>query len=550
MSTLEINRSEDVRGWIEAALFFALALAIRLPHLDHPGFYDEYYHTLAARSLLETGSFRSEIISYERAASFSQMVAMSFRLFGEGLAAARVPALLSGCALVVATWAFGRRVGGVWAGRFAALLLCFDPDAVYFSQLARFYTTHALVVLAAGAMLFIATSREPGLSPAWRITALAASGALFLFASHLNLLTAFAVLAFLAASAVDLAPSAARLWRRDRRFRRLAPVAAILFGVIAWINLPDPAWLFRYYLGPSQFAAERQFDFAFFLRVLGGHFPVLCALMPLAVLFGLRRYPRFTVFAAVAFAVGFALHSGAGRKEERYLLWAIPLFYLILGVGAATARPHVEDLVRERIGALQRVGARVTVRTASALLAAAMVFVALGLNPSFRMTLGMLATPTKSWPGPYHRHQPAQWEAATPLLEELLTQRCVLVSSAGVKALQHLRRLDYDLLRSLREEQAQNLGSDHDVEFVLDPRTHRPIVSEVGSIEELERRHASGMVVVDEVHWGSSNFVTGDVAAHLEDRFERVDVPQEWRMRVYVWGEPRMDDACVPRGPG
>ena len=102
-----------------------------------------------------------------------------------------------------------------------------------------------------------------------------------------------------------------------------------------------------------------------------------------------------------------------------------------------------------------------------------------------------------------------------------------------------------DKFRTLRDEHTP----DHLEEFVIDHRTHKPTISEVGSLEEVARRHPSGLVVVDNSHWPQSRFVPKDVSAFLETRFERVPVPGEWRMRVYVWGEPGTAGGACTRTP-
>jgi hypothetical protein len=527
--------------WLEATFFLALSLLLRAPHLEHAGFYDEFYHTLAARSLLEVGSLASEAFTYQRAAVFSWGVAGSFAVFGESLAAARLPALVAGCLLVLAVWATGRRVAGVWAGRVAGLLLAFDPEAIFLSQISRFYSLQALAVLAGGAALYAAIDPRAK-SAATRAALGTASAALLALAFRLNLTTAIAVAAFALWAVVDLAPASLRAWQGSRRVRRLAPVALLLVVVAAAFLLPDPAWLFGHYLGAATYARDLQFDFGFYLRFLGGHVPVLCALAPLMALFALRSQPRLASCLIVVFTIALVLHSGAGRKEERYFFWALPLLHLLLGVGAAAAREPSLALARDALAGVFGTGR--AVRAIAVPLVTAMAIVAVAMNPSYRVTLGMLATPTEQWPGPYHRHQPAQWGEAAPRLEALLEGRCALVSSAGVKALHYLRRLDYDLLRTLRDEHTP----DHLAEFVMDHRTHRPTISEITSMEEVLRRHPSGLVVVDEVHWARDAYVSEEVAAYLEEMLERVEVPEAWRMHVFSWGAPGSSAAgCSPR---
>jgi 4-amino-4-deoxy-L-arabinose transferase-like glycosyltransferase len=539
--------AEHVEGragvWLEALLLVALALAVRLPHIDHPGVYDEFYHTLAARSLLESGSLDTETFTYQRASIWTVCVAGSIALFGDTLVAARLPSVLVGCVFVLATWAFGRRVGGAWAGRIAALLLCLNFDAIYLSQIARFYPLHALILLGSAAALYFATARDRPLAIPARAVLLAGFLVLSTIAFKLSQMGAIAITACLTWVAIDLAPVALQAWQRFRRLRWMVLALLLLLVIVAVMVLPDPAWLYQYYRDAATYNEHLRGSFGFYLRMLFDMYPALCAVFPLAVLLALRSRPRFTIFAVMVFSIGLVLHSGAGRKEVRYLLWTLPFFFLVLGVAAATARPWFTRLVHDLLEPLRGRAAPIVSRLAAPLVSIMIVTCALGTNLAYRLTPELLATPTPHWPGTRRHYQPARWGAATPRLESILGERCVLVASSGVKALYYLDRLDYDLLRTLRDEHTP----DHLEEFVIDHRTHKPTISEVGSLEEVRRRHVSGLVVIDSAHWAHPAFVPEDVAAHLEARFERVPVPADWRMRVYVWGRPGIDgNVCAP----
>jgi hypothetical protein len=498
---------------------------------------------LAADSLLEFGSLDTESFTYRRASIWTWCVARSVALFGDSLVAARVPSVLAGCLLVLMTWAFGRRVGGPWAGRIAALLVCLDFDAIYLSQIVRFYAFLALALLGSLAALYFAIERDERRSMAVRALLLAAYVALSTVAWELSQVSAIPIAAGLAWAAAALTPAGLRAWRRYPRFRWTVPVALVVLGIVAVAVLPDPVWLYGYYRNAATYNMSLRSSHGFYLHMLGDQYPALCGLFPVAALFALRSRPRFTLFAIVVFSIGLVLHSGAGRKEVRYLFWAMPLFHLVLGVGAAAARPHVARIANGVLEPLRGRLAGVAARLAPGLAFAAIVGVAIGANPAYRLTPGLLATPTQNWPGWNRYYRPARWEAAAPRLAGLLEERCVLVASSGVKALYYLDRLDYDLLRTLRDEHTP----DHLKEFVIDHRTHKPTISEVRSLEEVARRHPSGLVVIDGSHWAQSRFVPEDVSALLETRFERVPVPGGWRMRVYVWGEPgTAGGACAP----
>jgi hypothetical protein len=100
----------------EAVLVFVLALLVRLDAATgQPPQPDELYHFYAARSVLADGSFTVFSGIYLRAAEFTRLVAAAMGLFGESLAAARIPSCsrarcwslrcISGC---------GARPGAAW----------------------------------------------------------------------------------------------------------------------------------------------------------------------------------------------------------------------------------------------------------------------------------------------------------------------------------------------------------------------------------------------------------------------------------------------------
>ena len=62
--------------------------------LKHQPVYDELVHVLAARGLLKTGQPVIADGIYDRAELFTRAVAVSFRIAGDNLVSARLPALL------------------------------------------------------------------------------------------------------------------------------------------------------------------------------------------------------------------------------------------------------------------------------------------------------------------------------------------------------------------------------------------------------------------------------------------------------------------------
>ncbi len=520
--------------WAEPVLVFGLAALVRLIHLGHQGFYDEYYHLLAARNFVDSDGLPA--IEYGRAALFTRMVAASIGLFGDHLSVARLPSLLAGSALVTVVFVAGRRLGGPIAGRVSALLLCFDPLALMLSQLSRFYSVQALAFVAGSLALYRATLGSIRSIYTWLYLAGAAVGIVVALALGFN--TMMGVIALAVWLLLEVA--SARWRRMSARARWLSLLVLLASGVALLFVLPVES-LLRNYSSAPQFMEPYRSDAMFYVRMLLNAYPVFVAVAPIALLVDWKSDRRFTYFAIVVFGVALLLHSGAGRKSDRYLFYAWPFVHMILGLAAAAGWPEIRRLTR---GALAVVSParRLAARLAGVLVVALAASVPLTLvfaNPAYRVSLGMVTASTQSWPAPGRfgilvapmqiSHQPSNWEAARATFETLAAHADVVVASAGVKALYHLARLDVDLLATVR---AETPSGD---EFDLDFRTRRPVISSAESVARLVAENGTGLVIVEEVHWRQAPFVPAETADFLEQHLERVEVPDGWRFRVFRW---------------
>ena len=224
--------------WLEAIALCALAVAVRLPHLDHPPIYDELYHVLTGRSWSTEGTLRIAGGEYRRSWMFSVLTGWMFSVFGESLTVARVVPIMAGAGLVAALFVWTRAVAGRRAAWISGLFLCLSPQAIALSQFIRFYTLHALAFFAGAISIYFLVARlgRPGIGTA----AWAASAVLSLsFAVHLQITTAIGLAGLFGWAALVLGPKAlchagqsrAAVGRgRHRRWRRPARDA----GVLQW----------------------------------------------------------------------------------------------------------------------------------------------------------------------------------------------------------------------------------------------------------------------------------------------------------------------------
>ncbi|HYQ70371.1 MAG TPA: glycosyltransferase family 39 protein [Gammaproteobacteria bacterium] len=516
----------DLRCAAESLAFFCLAFAIRLVHLDHAGFYDEFYHVLAAGSMLGDNSGLTGDFSYGRAPQFTWLVAVFQQLFGQDLVAARLPSVIAGSATVMVLYLLVSPAAGPVAGRVSALLLCFDPDALFLSQISRFYAVHGLAFLLGSTALYLAMRGPPR---SWTTAAYAiTAAALLVFSAQLTPITSVGVaaLALWAATETD--------WRMLPSLaggKKLALLLLLLVSVIAIINIIPFGHLAAYYQSTPLFLEGFRTSRGYYVDRLLGYYPLLLGLLPLATVIGLNHFRRLTWFCAVVFACVLLVHSAAAAKQMRYIAYTMPYMYAILGLATAAGWQYLKKLSRQAVMTVPptRWAPASWMNAIALLLAAGILLFMAYANNGYRISLGMLRASAADWPQHYRSHQPSDWDAATPRLSDLASAADVLISSAGIKALFYLNRLDYDLLLTLRNETTTGQ------EFGLDYRTGRPVISSAKSLADIMSRNASGLIVIDEVHWRRESFVPDETAGFIEENMQRLDTPDQWHLRVYRW---------------
>ena len=155
-----------IRWWEVALIAVAAALALGLgfANLGTPSlWHDEAVQVLVAKSVAETG--RPLLPSgrpHPVAPVFNTILAAFIRLFGDGEAAVRFPAVLFGAANVILTFLVFRPLVGRATALVAAFALALSPWSVAWSREARFYTSQQTWYLAMlGATWQLAARRDP-----------------------------------------------------------------------------------------------------------------------------------------------------------------------------------------------------------------------------------------------------------------------------------------------------------------------------------------------------------------------------------------------------
>jgi 4-amino-4-deoxy-L-arabinose transferase-like glycosyltransferase len=555
----------DRTGWREAAAIGAGALAVRLVNLGHTPYVDELNHLVAAAALTGgegAGVFRPDY-EYTRALPFTWMVAASFAVFGEGLEAARLPAVIAGTLLVVVVFLWVRTSCGRWEAWTAGVLLLLAPQAIYHSQLARFYSFQALFVVGAAWCAY----RLAGAST-WRSTraALAAAGGAALAGGamvlQLNSLVGLAAIAAWLVGALGL-----RAWRSERPLRAYAGpavvVAAALLAAVAWLHLTGTVARGLSAFGRPGIWAEGQADsLRYYHSHFLGHYPLLWAPFPLVALLAVRRRPGPASLWLAVFGAVFVVHSLAAWKADRYIFYVLPYFFMLTGVVvgpllrwihaelAAGIRAMAARPAARSAGGGEAEGARVgsasahggLVRSAPVLAAGVLtlglLFAAWG-NAAFSYSARMLVEDDHSWPFPVMYRGEADWAAAARALGSRADEVEVVMTTTELKAGYYLGRQDLILSRNYLSREPD--GTPHP-EYNRNVKTGLPVISLPGSLEAVIACHRSGILLVENNHWGQPWSVGPELAAFIEERIDRIELDPGWRLHAFGWDHGKAFD--------
>jgi 4-amino-4-deoxy-L-arabinose transferase-like glycosyltransferase len=517
---------------------FAIALVVRLMGLDHTPYVDELNHVMAAHSLLQHGTFQLDPGGepYTRARLFTYLVAALFRVFGESLVVARIPAVIAGAALVATLFVWVRSVAGRGAAWTAAMLFCFQPQSLYLSQLARFYTIQTLCFFG-GAILVYRIVTDASLARA-RIARLGIGALLlFLLALHFQVITIVGVAGVIAWACLDLARV-----RLTRAQLAAAAVASALVALLALVAILHGAFarqlaLFSYV---DQWAAANRHNARYYHDIFLDQYATVWTLFPLLAILALYRNGRAALFCLVPFAIAFVVHSLAAWKAERYLFSVMPMFFAVAGIGIAEGaqrlRPAFEGALDWLAGSA--LSARARNRGTVLLFAAVAAFAAIG-NGATSYSIKMLLTSDANWQlALLYRGQP-DWDAARPVLAPLVDSSAVVISSSELKSLYYLHRVDVLL-------SVDYLGDPRHPgpEYTMFRKLARPVVSTTASLDQLRACFPTGLIVAEHGQWRTPWSVQSGVADYIETTLDPVHLEPSTRLIAYRWSTSLPDSTA------
>jgi len=523
---VEVPRKQLI---IETLSVFAVALAVRLPQIGHTGFYDEFYHVLAARSWVEDGSLHIGNGVYDRGAAYTVLIGWIFRLFGDSLVAARMSSVFAGALLVALIYVWTRFASTRAAALITAALFCIAPMNVYLSQIARFYALHSLLVFAGSIAVYFAWTNTKQGRP--KLVAWVGAAVLFALAVHLQPTTGVPLLALAAWVLADFLLDGRLSWESTKKYAIIGVPVLVAGGLLAAILLPLGEIL-QIYRASSLWARGSEDSALFYHSWLVGEYAVLWSLFPIAALVAYNsRFRRPVSFSTVVFLIAFVVHSFAGAKHGRYLAYALPFFFIVWGIALTRAFPWLCEAARDAyVNTFPRSKDRWGPRLAEGAVLVVVAGFLAASTPAPRLTYRMLASPESRWPAnaPKYRGE-SDWARAAPLLKEASNAAAVVLTSAGVKAQYYLARFDFELSETILAEARPPR------QFGLDTRTGRRVVSSPESVRQIVDCYPTGLVVVEEHHWRSAWSVNDAVADFFEETGKPIELPPSMKLRAYTW---------------
>jgi 4-amino-4-deoxy-L-arabinose transferase-like glycosyltransferase len=508
---------------------FAIALVVRLIGLHHTPYVDELNHVMAAHSLLERGTM--ELVAggqpYTRARLFTYLVAALFRVFGESLAVARMPAVLAGAALVTLLFVWVRSVAGRGAAWTAAMLFCFQPQSIYLSQLARFYTIQALCFFG-GAILIYRAVTDRTLTSARVLTLCVLAFVLFLLALHFQVITIVGVAGVLAWAVADRARARLRPAQMVLALAAVVVVGAVVLFAIQRGAFANQLALFSYV---DQWAAANRHNTRYYHDIFLDQYATIWTLFPLLAILAIYRNGRAAMFCLVPFIIAFVVHSLAAWKAERYLFSVMPLFFAVVGIGIAEGARRVRPAFEGALDWLAGPSLTPRARDRGTMLLYAFVvaFMALG-NGATSYAMKMMLVSDADWQlALLYRGQP-DWNAAHAVLGPQADSSAVVISSSELKSLYYLHRADVLL-------SVDYLGDPRHPgpEFTVFRKLARPVISTTESLDQLRACFPTGLVVAEHGQWRTPWSVKSGVADYIETTLDPVHLEPSTRLIAYRW---------------
>ncbi len=515
---------------LQMLVVFGITLVVLSRFISPTPHFDEFYHVLAAQSLVNDGTLTINEggADYTRAKAYTYAVAACYRFLGESWASARLPSLLAGALLVTAIFGWLDRVAGTRAAWIGAFLFMLSPDVIGFSSMVRFYMPHALFVwLTAVCVYLFVTGRLTFKS---RLAVVFMGLGCAAMATHLQATTTIAALVVTVWAATEFVGWLVRCERHQFKWAMFWMLVVVVIAVPAvWFGLHATGYLahlIEKFQTPRLWSSSNKYEYLYYHRFFANAYPLLWAGFPFAIVIALARRRRPAWFCLVFFVLAFAIHSFLPFKAVRYLAYAWPGFFALWAIAldglldwlTCQGRLVIAQLFGETITAKRWVGAVVILILFIGLLGAGWV------TPEYKVARKMLAGESL---GPCDREH---WASVQDILKPLAEETGFVVCSAPPKAVYYLGRHDVAL------SVTQSAGR---AEFEHDRITGRPVITTAESLRRVMDEHPRGLIVIDTYHFGARYFVPKETALYIQAHTQPIEIEEDVGLKAFTWGLER-----------
>lgn len=525
-------------SWFAPCTVLVLAMVIFSVNLDRPPHPDELHHVLAAQQLLEAGRPIIGEGEYWRGILHTWLVAISFEVFGEGLASARIPSLIAVALAVAMLFTWVRQEAGSRAAWFTTALFVTSPFTVEIAQFCRFYALQLLFFTGGSIAVFYLVLGTGNRRRALLLAAL--SAAFFALATWLQVTSLIGILSVVAwLGGVMLHKVFMRIATQNRLRVGLTVAVAVTFVVVLCTLAfhEEARLLWQRYRAAPLFAADTSGEYWYYYLRYHLFYPSLWPVVAVLAVFAVARSPRLGWFATVVFAITFLLTSFAAQKATRYFSYAQPYLAIVWGLGLVSVLPVVGQHIKSSsLAVIESTGLfSQKAILAARVLAVVVVATVVLANPFWLRTSAMIADVALPMETPM-----TDWRAAQAALAPWTDEAGILITTEELGAMYFLGRSDVRFSRSKFGELREN----QKFEFGIDQRTGRPIISRPESVELLIQCFPKGFVVGPSADWGSPILIDAEIQAVIRAHAQPIAVPKT--SHLFAWGWDRPAEAVKP----
>ena len=526
---------------------------LRIFHLGKPSYWvDELNHVYAAQSLLKEGNFELPSgVEYTRAAAFTWIVALGYRLFGESEFVSRLPSALAGIlVLIVVFWIVSRFVDKTTA-LISTFLLAVLPLQIGWARLTRFYAILQLVTLLAVGLIFVAIEGSSRASDSSKrkwfeisigngridLRTLALACLLLLFALHLQIISVFVLAGFWLYSIFLFFEN---FWSKrepilGNRYFLISVIGAICIG-IAWL-IPEAKNMIGY--GVSFLPQWAKYNTAqdrmlFFKYIMGKDLFPLGAFFFLGIFQAIFRRNHFILFSAFIFLVEIILFTFVFRyRMFQYIYNVLPMFVIVSAYSLALILKH------EWVQFKNQDGFRVFFAKKDILFVGLFCSLIL-ISPFFREGMSIPFRGDGQSNGAVTH---LEWKEAKLWLHQknALQNKCVLVSTLPLNLLYYAGKADYDINKNDYAVAVENnlldkTGHYYDMysgcHFLLTP----------AELDSVIRNSDEGYVIADTYRLLSPQYVNENLREFIAKSMDQVFLSPRKSIVILHWPKSKVSN--------